>query len=137
MNVSGQSGGSSLLEMEPRTTEMHPDARYVGKQSTRIVTGDAAGAQFVSPTSRIALKLDVQGFELEALLGAPRLLRRALLVECELLLEPMYAKQAGAEALISHLYAAGLRLAGTEPGYVDESTGAFAWMDAIFIRDPA
>lgn len=136
IGVSPQSGASSLLPMGARHIEMHPDTVFVGSETVRLGVADAVATEWLEDDSTVALKLDVQGFEMAVLAGAGELLRRAVFAECELLLEHLYEGQAEADELIASFYAAGLKLAGTEAGHVDAATGRVAWMDAIFIREP-
>jgi FkbM family methyltransferase len=85
--------------------------------------------------NRLYLKLDVQGYELGVLRGAPKTLRRAAAVECELSLTSLYTGQAMSEDVISHLRTAGLvpvciSRAYTEPG----PSRRVIQMDGIFRR---
>jgi FkbM family methyltransferase len=137
INVSPQSGASSLLGIDGNHVVMHPESAYVGTETIRLELGDAVADELIGETSTVGIKLDVQGFEMNVLAGAPRLLSRAVYVECELLLEHLYDGQAEADELIARFYEAGLRLAGTEPGYVHPETGCVEWMDATFVRDAA
>jgi FkbM family methyltransferase len=136
INVSPQSGASSLLPMGSRHLEMHPDTSYVGTEEIRIETLDSQAAQHLDPSSVVGLKLDVQGYEGEVLAGGREVLGRAVMVECEMLLEGLYEGQAQPDQLISSFYDAGLRLAGTELGYTDPERGTVAWIDTLFVRHP-
>jgi FkbM family methyltransferase len=136
INISPLSEVSSLLEMGERQLEMDPDSAFVGAETIRLEPGDTVVEEFINDSSRVGLKLDVQGFEMEVLAGAPALLRRAVFVECEFILVPLYEGQAKISDLVSTFYETGLRLAAVEPGQMDMETGAAIWLDAIFIREP-
>lgn len=137
INLSPQSGASSLLPMGQRHLEMHPETSYVGTEKIRIEALDEQAAQYLEPSSVVGLKLDVQGYEDEVLAGGRQVLERAVFVECEMLLEGLYEGQAKPNELISRFYESGLRLAGTELGYVDPQRGTVAWIDTLFIRPPS
>jgi FkbM family methyltransferase len=137
INVSPQSGASSLLPMGSRHLEMHPGTSYVGTEEIRVETLDSQAAQYLEAASVVGLKLDVQGYEAEVLAGGRELLRRAVVVECEMLLEGLYEGQAQPDELISSFYDAGLRLAGAELGYTDPERGTVAWIDTLFVRHPS
>ena len=136
INISPQSGASSLLPMGRRHLEMHPETSYVGTEEIRVDTLDAQAQPHLEAASVVGLKLDVQGFEGEVLAGGQEVLRRAVLVECEMLLEGLYEGQAKPDELISSFYDAGLSLAGTDIGYTDPERGTVAWIDTLFVRYP-
>ncbi|MGH2956304.1 MAG: FkbM family methyltransferase [Solirubrobacterales bacterium] len=138
MNISPASPHSSLLSMGPRYLELAPELAYVGTETVRIETLDSVSAEFLKPSTRAALKLDVQGFEMNVLRGAPELLHRAVSIEAELLFSELYEGQAAAKELIDMFYDAGLRLAWLEPmpGSFDERTGTLDWADGMFVRMP-
>jgi hypothetical protein len=48
---------------------MHPDTSYVGTEQIRIETLDSQAAEHLSPSSVVGLKLEVQGYEDEVLVG--------------------------------------------------------------------
>ena len=70
INVAGNSTSSSLLEMAERHLQSGPKSTYVGTEQVRVARLDSIWPELVPDGDRIYLKLDVQGFELEALKGA-------------------------------------------------------------------
>jgi FkbM family methyltransferase len=134
LNVSEGLSSSSLLPMAQRYVDVAGDW-YIGTEKIRIETLDSAAAEFLEPTTQVALKMDVQGYEMNVLRGGPEVLRRAVFVESEMLFVELYHGQARAEQLIDTFYDAGLRLAWFEPDGTDEQTGALLWGDGIFVRD--
>jgi hypothetical protein len=108
---------------------------YLGTERIRIETLDSASAEFAELSSRVGVKLDVQGYEVEVLHGAVEVLRRAVFIESELLFVELYDGQARFEQLISMFSDAGLRLAWLEPRELD-ARGALVWGDGVFVRDP-
>jgi FkbM family methyltransferase len=135
INVSAGTQASSVLPMAERHVDLFPQERYVGTERIRIETLDSASAEFLEPSACVAVKLDVQGYEMNVLRGGAELLRRASMVESEMDFVELYNGQAGFEQLVDILYEAGLRLASLEPGHVDTQTGALVWGDGIFVRD--
>lgn len=78
------------------------------------------------------LKLDLQGYELHALRGAPDCLRHARAVVLELSFREYYAGQPAPGALIAFLESAGFRLAGFSP---DLPAGRpLEQADALFLK---
>ena len=80
------------------------------------------------------LKLDLQGYELQALRGAPRCLQHARAVLLELSFHEYYAGQPSAGRVITHLEQAGFRPAALSP---DIPAGQLLeQVDALFLRTP-
>ena len=79
------------------------------------------------------LKLDLQGYELQALQGAPHCLRHARAVVLELSFREYYAGQPTPGTLLAYLEQAGFRLAAFSP---DLPAGRpLEQADALFLRD--
>jgi FkbM family methyltransferase len=135
IHVSGNSHSSSLLEMKERHLRSAPGSAYVGSEEISLVTLDSIWDELVGASDRPFLKLDVQGFELEALRGARRSVSRLRGVEAELSLIPLHEGAPTYKEVIDHLEAAGFRLAGLEPGFFDPETAELLQADGIFVRD--
>jgi hypothetical protein len=80
------------------------------------------------------LKLDLQGYELQALRGAPRCLQHARAALLELSFQEFYAGQPTPGRVITHLEQAGFRLAAISP---DIPAGKLLeQIDVLFLRTP-
>jgi FkbM family methyltransferase len=110
INVSRQDDSSSLLAETALQSERFPGTEMVGVEEIEVTILDAAleGIELAPP---ILLKLDVQGFELEALRGAGNLLRQADVVLCECSFVPFYEGQPLFEDIVQYLRQAGFKLA--------------------------
>ena len=135
IHVSQNSYSSSLLEMEERHLRSAPDSAYVGTEEISVVPLDSIWDEVVTSSDRPFLKLDLQGFELEALRGADRSLSKLAGVETEVSLVPLYEGAPSHREVIDHLEAAGFRLAGLDPNFFDPETAELLQADAIFVRD--
>jgi len=135
IHVSRNSYSSSLLEMEDRHLRTAPESAYVGTETISVRTLDEIWDEMVTSSDRPFLKLDIQGFELEALRGAERSLPALLGVQCELSLVPLYAGAPAHSEVMDHLETAGFRLAGFDPALFDPQTAELLQADAIFLRD--
>jgi FkbM family methyltransferase len=111
MHVMRPDDSSSLLAPTERQKAVFP---AVGENGTTMV--EVAPLDAFVDRSDLAppalLKLDVQGFELEALKGCAGLLDRFLAVYLECSFEPLYAGQALADEVLAHLFDHGFGLAG-------------------------
>jgi FkbM family methyltransferase len=135
INISANSTSSSLLEMEERHTQSAPQATYVGAELIPVERLDAIWPELVAYDDRVYLKLDVQGFEREALLGAGDRLGEIDCVQAELSFVPLYRDAPTFLEMVEFLGSRGFRLAGLEEGHDDVRTGEMLQADGVFVRD--
>jgi FkbM family methyltransferase len=137
INVAGNEAGasSSLLEMGERHERSAPDSRYIGTEEVELRRLDSLWGEVVRPEDRVFIKLDIQGYEMQALAGADGVLDAAAGVQAELSLVPLYEGAAGYREMLDLLEARGFRLAGLEAGFGDFVTGEMLQADGLFIRD--
>jgi hypothetical protein len=88
----------------------------------------------LTPSDRLWLKIDTQGYEAEVLKGAVGLLDRVAGLECELSILPLYDGQPLIDEMIRSLYQKGFRLVEVTPGFFEEGTGYPLQMDGIFLK---
>ena len=135
INVSGNYDSSSMLPMAARHAEGAPSSVYVGTETVTVATLDSVWSEVAEGARRPFLKLDVQGFELEALRGAQRSMSLLYGIHSELSLVPLYDGGPLWVEVIDFLTANGFRVAGIEPGFIDPKTGEMLQVDGIFLRD--
>ncbi len=97
----------------------------------RTVRLDAAGV--VGPDDRVALKLDLQGHEPQALAGAAGILEQVVLVEVELPLVPIYAGQGGFAEHLAAYAELGFVPVGFHNNWVPQDGRAID-VDALLVR---
>jgi FkbM family methyltransferase len=134
INVAGNSDSSSLLEMGERHLRSDPNSVYVGKETIELSTVDEIWDRIVEDGEAVFLKLDVQGYELEALRGAERSLPRLAGVQAELSLVPLYEGAPEWTEVITHLQERGFHPERLEPAFEDPRTGEILQIDAVFTR---
>jgi len=133
INISADSFCSSILPMLDSHLAAAPHSGYLHKEKVSIRRLD----DVLPPAafkSRAFLKLDVQGFELQVLSGAPKLLSKALAVQLEMSLIPLYQGETlmpEMSAIMSHH---GFQLWDLEPSFRDSATGRLLQVDGIFVR---
>lgn len=111
MHVSAADDSSSLLPIAPLQSEIFPGTGEAGTTEVRVAPLES----FVPPDEIRApalLKLDVQGFEYEALLGCESLLPRFDSIYCECSFMELYSGQRLAADVIAWLEGRGFRLCG-------------------------
>jgi FkbM family methyltransferase len=111
INVSRADDSSSLLPATTRQLDRFPGTDTVGRESVEIESLDRLleGVELARP---VLLKLDVQGFELEALRGAEEVLASVdtVLTECSFV--PFYSGQALFDEIRDFLRERGFGLVG-------------------------
>lgn len=135
MHVSARDDSSSLLPITSLQSKIFPGTGEVSTVMVRVAPLEA----FVDLQTIIApalLKLDVQGFEFEALCGCESALPRFDLIYCECSFVELYAGQKLAGDIIDWLSARGFRLKGIfNPAY--DTAGQAIQADFLFGRSGA
>ena len=135
INVSHEDDSSSLLSIGKLQVERHPETAAVGVEEVEVTTLDTAMAG-VDLDGPVLLKLDVQGFELEALKGASSLLQHVDTVLTEASFVSFYDGQVLFDELHAWLKQAGFALVN---GSIS-SRASGRWEQGDFVyqrREPA
>jgi FkbM family methyltransferase len=134
INVAANSDSSSLLEMGERHVRSDPQSVYIGTETVELSTVDEIWDRVVRDDEAVFLKLDVQGFELEALRGAERSLPHLAGVQAELSLVPLYEGAPAWTEVIAYLQERRFHPERLEPAFEDPQTGEILQIDAVFTR---
>jgi len=132
MNITQGDRCSSLLKPTEAFTQTLPSATVVGTHQVPVRRLDDLCGQTAAEAQSIYLKLDVQGYELEALAGAERVLSRAAAVEAELSVLPCYEGGPTLFELVQTLHGRGFELVNVHRVCDDPATGRLVQMDGIF-----
>ena len=132
IHVSARDDSSSLLPITATQNRLFPGTAEAGTQTIRVARlGDVLSAEDL--TAPALLKLDVQGFELPALLGCEDLLDRFAWIYAECSFVELYQGQALADAVIAWLRERGFALVGVYNMAYDD-TGRAVQADFLFRR---
>lgn len=134
IHVAGNAVSSSLLPMAERHLAAAPQARYVADEHVHLARLDTVAGPYVSADTRAYLKMDVQGYEDQVLLGATEILSRVILIESELSLCQLYDGQMLCVDMIGFLARLGYDLVAVQDGFVEAATGRTLQIDGIFAR---
>jgi FkbM family methyltransferase len=132
INVSNHPDSSSLLPISDQQSQLFPGTQKASVEQVRVVRIDDE-LPVDALSGPILIKLDVQGFELEALKGMPRLLARASWVYVEVSFMTLYEGQPLADEICAWLAENGFKISGVyNPTYSDEGVSIQA--DLLFAR---
>ena len=135
INVAGNVDSSSILNMLPAHLNAAPESRYVATENVLIRTLDGLYGTVLPADAKSAfVKLDVQGYEKNVLVGGKKFFSTATGVQLELSLVPLYEGQILYNEMIDFLRAEGFVLTAVVPGFVDVNSGRMLQFDGIFFR---
>lgn len=132
IHIAANSVSSSILSMLPSHSEAAPESGYVDTETVPVNTLDNLCS--FDPNDRVALKIDVQGYERQVLQGASRVLGRCQVVISEMSLVPLYEGQVLAHEFWALLTAEGFAPWSLEPGFRHPKTGRMLQIDGVFFR---
>ena len=135
INISSNSVSSSVLPMLVSHENAEPASRYKDTELVPLNTLDMIVPCYTKVDSIIFLKIDTQGYESQVLQGAMETLSRAIGVQLELSLIPLYAEQKLMLEMIEDMKAFGFSLWGIFPAFADSNTGRILQIDATFFKD--
>jgi FkbM family methyltransferase len=137
INVARNSVSSSILPMLSAHTNAAPESCYAGSELVPLEPLDSLAHEFIREESVVFLKIDTQGYESQVLQGAAKILERAVGVQLELSLIPLYVGQKLMPEMIEHMRAMGFDLWGITPTFAEPATGRMLQVDAVFFRGAA
>lgn len=133
INVSGNSVSSSILSMLPEHEKHAPASRVVDSEVIHVKRLDALPDWTQWQSRRgIWLKVDVQGYEEQVLVGAGRCLDNIAAIQLEISLRPLYSQQLTIVPMMAYLAELGFDPVAFEPGFSDKDTGEYLQVDGIF-----
>jgi FkbM family methyltransferase len=136
INISANSVSSTLLKMLDSHYEGAPDSKIIGKEKVQVYPLDEIGEEYCKNAKNIFLKIDVQGFEQEVLLGAKSILEKAKGIEMEISLVQLYENNNWLlPQVLDYMAQRGFHLKSLAPAFTDNNTGVILQCNGIFFRD--
>ena len=134
INVSAETGMSSLRGFTDEMADLLDSARFVARERVRLARLDGVIDTFAAPDDRCLLKIDTQGTEDLVLAGAAQGLKRIALIQIELSIVPVYEGARGFTEMTGHLAGLGFEPVLFLPGYFNRRTARLIEMDGVFAR---
>ncbi len=133
-NVNKFAPSSSFLKINKNHINSFPYTAESKKELVSMKTLDSF-ADEMQLEPNVLLKLDVQGFELNVLYGAPKILKNVYLILIEVSFIELYEKQPLFHDIYSFLEPRGFKYCGNLNQLNDPVTNRILQADAIFLRD--
>jgi FkbM family methyltransferase len=132
MHVAANDGASSsMLSLLDGVARAAPEARFIGDEEVQVATLDDLVQPHLRDVRTVFTKLDVQGYELQALRGGSATLDRSSIVQLEMSLLPIYQTAPSYREVIQFMEQHGFQLVGLEPGLA-APTGSLLQADGLF-----
>lgn len=135
IHIARNSVSSSVLDMLDSHLSAAPASGYVGSERVEMNTLDALLLEYGQTAARAFMKIDTQGFEWQVLDGAAATLRKAIGVQLEVSLVPLYEQQDLFDVLAERMRSLGFTLWAIWPALFDPQSGRMIQADATFFRD--
>lgn len=135
INISGNRVSSSFLPILTQHVRSAPESAYERTEAVEIRTLDSVAEGHRLDTDAVAVKLDVQGYELEVLCGGVDLMEYVSVLEIELSLVELYGGQPLYREVIEYLERYGFDMVALTEGFTCANTGRVLQFNAIFRRN--
>ncbi len=133
ISVAANSVSSSLLAVSGEHLRHEPGSRTKAKETVRVDRLDNL-LESSERRRRSWLKLDVQGYESQVLLGAPETLKLVYVVQAEISFQHLYSGQTDYLELLGILEDRGFVPVKIIPGFSDPVTGDLLQCDVVAMR---
>ncbi len=134
INVSENLVSSSIFKVNNESTSAKPQTKVVRQEKIKITTIDNFFATKGSFEKNVMLKLDIQGFELEALKGAIKSMPLIKLIQCELSFVQIYDNIPLFGEVIEFVEKNGFEVFTIIPGFRDSHSGRMFQADGVFVK---
>src|SRR5450631_1201335 len=112
IQISGTLASSSIRNMLDAHLKASPRSGYIDSQKVPLRRLDSFESEYVLPDSVLFIKVDTQGYEDQVLNGASCLLEKAVGIQMELSLVPLYEGQCLYDEMMDRMKTMGFELWG-------------------------
>jgi FkbM family methyltransferase len=133
-NLNDFSASSSFLEMSNLHTDNFPFTKNSQVISVPVERLDSF-VQNLDIKSPLLIKVDVQGFEQQVILGGLETFTKAQFLIIETSFSPLYEKQSLFDDIYAQLHSLGFRYHGSLHQMISEKDGIILQADSLFVKD--
>ena len=137
MHVANRDASSSILPPSDRMGDFADFLTFTPSAEVDVCRLDDRIDALCRPGERVAMKVDVQGYESAVLDGAAAALGRLDALMLELSFTPLYEGEPPIETLVARLRTLGFAPAYIAPAFVQRPSRRWLQADVLFIRDEA
>jgi len=134
INIAGNYVSSSILKMSDIHIKAAPESANIGSEKIQINKLDNIIKTFIKANNNIFLKIDVQGYELQVLEGASKILPKIKGMQIEFSLVPLYEGQSFFLDMLDYIINLGFELYDILPVFSDKKSGRLLQFDGFFFR---
>ena len=135
INIAGNNAASSsILQMGEIHKESAPESKYIGVENVKQIKLDSIFKKYFNNEDQVMLKIDVQGYEEQVLLGIQKYIKDIQIIKLECSLVSLYEKDKTFEFYFDWMKELGYTLYDIEPGHVNIKKGQLLQFDAVFVR---
>ena len=136
INVTQNLVSSTFLSIAEAHISGEPKSKIVRKERVKVRTLNQIALSYLSSDSKIFIKMDVQGFEEDVIKGGENIFNKALGVEMEVSLVPLYNEKIWLlSEVLAYMTEKGFTLKSISPAFTDAVTGEMLQCNAIFFKD--
>jgi FkbM family methyltransferase len=133
-NISENSVSSSILKANDYGLGFDPTIQYVASEQVRLATIAGIFSEYSQNAKNIFLKIDVQGYEEEVILGAKDVMDRFKGLHTEFSLKPLYEKEKEMIDIFNLISSFGFKPHYFLPHVSIDSIGRLMQIDGVFYR---
>jgi FkbM family methyltransferase len=134
INVSKNSGSSSILPILAEHTIAAPDSVYIKTESVKLTRFDQIYATYLQSDSRFFMKIDTQGYEKQVMAGATEALRRVSGLQLEISFFELYENQPSYKFFLDWAEANGFHIWSFHDGFSNLEVSKTLQADICFFR---
>jgi FkbM family methyltransferase len=134
INVMHATDYSSLLSARAENKQFASALAVDRVETIKLVPLDEIGPSLAPPSSRVFLKTDTQGFDLEVMRGATQFLRRVSMVQMELAFKPLYQGVPLYDQVVAYMREQGFAMLGFFPLSRDKNLAVIEF-DGVMVNE--
>lgn len=134
INISENSESSSILQLKDYTLKNSPTTKFIGSEKVRIATISSVSGEYLANSPNAFLKIDVQGYEEQVLLGAADVIDKIKGLHLEFSLIPLYSGEKTMLDILKMVYDFGFEPHYFIPHTTIDANGRLMQIDGVFFR---